>query len=94
LGNYFPARIFGPLRGAPNSGAKTQKSNTPAKSGTAPTIATTIPVVPPITHTPRTMSAAPATIRTIRPVVEAMNFTKGFMIASPLSLSFYPVPTI
>ena len=30
---YFPARIFGPLMGAPKSGAKTQKSNNPASSG-------------------------------------------------------------
>jgi hypothetical protein len=82
---YFPARIFGPLRGQPNSGAKTQKSNRPANNGTKPTTATTMPVVPPSPIQPQTIKTMPATMRTIRPVVEAMKVQKEFISISPLN---------
>ena len=64
---YRPARIRGPLRGFPKSGANTQKSKRPATSGTRPTTATTIPAVPPRPHTPQTTNARPATMRVMRP---------------------------
>ena len=75
---YSSDRILGPLKGLPNSGAKTQKSNIPATKGTAPITATTMPTVPPKPNRPQATKAIPATIRTMRPVVDAINLTKGF----------------
>jgi hypothetical protein len=77
--DYFPARIFGPLKGQPNSGAKTQKSNRPASNGTAPITTTTMPVVPVSPSKPHAIKAMPATMRTMRPVAEAMKVQKGFI---------------
>jgi hypothetical protein len=79
LSDYFSPRIFGPLSGAPNKGANTQKSNRPAASGTMPITATTMPIVPVSPSNPQAMSATPATMRVIRPAVEAINLTKGFI---------------
>jgi hypothetical protein len=77
---YLPARILGPLNGAPKSGANTQKSNMPAARGTSPTINTIVPVVAlSIPKKPQTTNARPTTMRTIRPFLEAMKDINGFM---------------
>ena len=84
MSSYFSARILGPLNGWPKSGAKTQKSKTPAASGTTPIIATMIPVKPLNPTNPSAMRAIPATMRTIRPVLEAIKLAKA-SIALPES---------
>jgi len=71
---YFPARIFGPLIGAPNSGANRQTLNKPANNGTAPMTATMMPVAPPRPNRPQAIRAMPARMRVIRPAGEAKQY--------------------
>jgi hypothetical protein len=79
---YLPARILGPLNGAPKSGANTQKSNMPAMRGTSPMSATIMPVAPLRLNQPQATNAMPTTTRTMRPVLEAKKDTNGFIFIS------------
>lgn len=79
VGDYLPARICGPLRGRPKRGAKMQKSKRPASSGTTPTMARMMPAVSLTTSRPKAMRTMPATMRAMRPVVEAIKLTNPFM---------------
>ena len=57
----------------------------PARSGTAPTTATTIPTVPPINRMPAAIRAMPATMRTTRPAGDTRSLMSECIWVSPFS---------
>ena len=68
------ARMAAPENGPPNRALKTHTSKVPARSGTSPMPAMMMPAGPPIASRPPAMSAMPPTIRTTRPMPDAMNW--------------------